>query len=456
MAEKLFSRIKKITSFARISLNSLTGRVLMNAGWASASTPISIGLGILQTGMMARMLGPDGLGAVALFGAVCGLFGSFFKLQSAETIMVYVTKMLAEKDYPSVGRFIQYVYCTDLLTALLSFCLVVISSFFWADFLKLTQGSNMLQIFFSLTLIFQAPYWTSHALLRICNHFSWTFYQAISHSVLKTILVALLFFFKAELTHVIYLLIGLSLFDGLSLYLLAAVGLKKAGVPSFGLSIAAIKGIPLDILHFQLLGHGRQIVKSLNRYVDTVVIGHFGNPMEVGLYRSAKQIADQMQLPAQGFLTSLFPEYSRLFFSGENAKLRRLVYRFGVLFLFIGLLGSIGMWFGAEWITLIVLGKSFLPAIPSIRILLISEVLLLAMSPIYSLPAAAGNAGPALGAAIAGVVLQIGMIAWLVPQQGALGAAWANVSYYAAWTLIMIPSSYKVLSNKASFPNRKG
>jgi O-antigen/teichoic acid export membrane protein len=263
--------------------------------------------------------------------------------------------------------------------------------------------------------------------------------------MLKTGLVALLYYFNARLAQVVYLLVALALSDGLTLYVLAAISMKKCNVVTTSSASPSWRKVPTELMRFQFLGHGRQIVKSLNRYVDTVVIGHFGNPFQVGLFRSAKQIADQIQLPAQGFLVSLFPEYSKLFYAGEKERLRRLVVRFGCIFLILGLLASVLMWVWAEWIIRIILGESFLPALPTIRILLVSEVLILAMSPVYSLPASTGQAGPALWAVIAGIIIQLGMIAWLVPQHGAIGAAWANLSYYIVWSIVLMPSILKIL-----------
>lgn len=424
---------------------TLTGRVLANAGWASAATPVTVVLGVVQTGMMARMIGPDGLGALALFTAVCGIFSSFFKLQSAETVMVYVTKALSEDNKSSARHIIWYCYLVDFATGLISFFLVALSSFIFANLLKLPPGSEVLQIIFGLTIIFQSPYWSAHALLRITNRFSWTFYQSVAHSIIKTVLVAFLFFFKAGLSQIVYLLVGLALFDGITLYAFAAISLKQAGISTASPLSGSWRNISADLFRFQILGYGRQVVKSLNRNVDTVVIGHFGNPFQVGLFRSAKQITDQMQVPVQGFMASLFPEYSKLYFSGEKDRLRRLVIRFGSMFLLFGISASIAMWFGAEWIIRIILGESFLPALSTIRILLISEVLILAMSPLYSLPAAAGQAGPALWSVIAAIIVQLCMIAWLVPQHGALGAAWANVFYYVVWSVMLMPSIFKVL-----------
>lgn len=423
---------------------SLTWRVVVNAGWASTATPINITLGIIQTGLMARMLGPEGLGVIALFGAVCGLFGKVLKLTSAETAMVYVSKALAEGDNSEASHIIRYCYSLDFLTSFVAFSAVGVTSLFLPRLLNLPPGLEWLQILFGLSLVFQSTYWTSHALLRVANRFSWTFYASVAHSAIKTTLVALLFLGEARLTPVVFLLVGLSLLDGTILYVLARIAIRQSGIDG-AQDMKAWWRVSNEVWRFQWLGYSREIVKSMNRYMDTLAIGFIGNPIQVGFYRAGKQITDQIQIPAQGFLASLFPEYSRLYFSGNMRQLRRLTGRFAATFLSIGLLASLVLWFGAEWIIRVILGEAFLPATDVVRILMVSGVILLIMSPVYSLPAAVGRAGPALTSVMAAMGVQVIVILWLVPRLGVLGAAWANVAYVVTWSVVLLPSIVQVL-----------
>jgi O-antigen/teichoic acid export membrane protein len=122
-----------------------------------------------------------------------------------------------------------------------------------------------------------------------------------------------------------------------------------------------------------------------------------------------------------------------------------LVGRFVVLFLGVGFLAALALWFGTEWIIRIILGEEFLPAKDVVRVLMISAVILLVMTPVYSLPAAVGRAGPALRAVVAAISVQAIFIFWLVPRQGALGAAWANVAYVVTWALVLLPAIVHIL-----------
>lgn len=426
-----------------------TWRVLANAGWASAATPVTIGLGIVQTGLLARLLGPEGLGTLAIFGAVAALFGSIFSLTSSEPIIVYTAKLLEQEDVRQADYLIRYFLLVDFATEFLAFLGVTIAAFFVPHIFGLAQEWSVLQVIFGLSLIFQSTYWTCNAILRLCDRFSWTFYQSTARSVIKTSLVGVLFILEADLAAVVALLVFMSFLDGVTLYWMAQLALRRKGLGKSKLPWVwwHVSG---DIRRFQLLGYGRQLAKSMNRYVDVLMVGMIGAAIEVGYYRAGKQVTDIIQNAGTGLISSLFPEYSRLFFAGEYRRLRRLVLRFFLLFSGIALAATLFLWFGAAWIVRIVLGTQFLPAVDVIRILMISAVLVLIMSPLYSLPAAVGRAGPALWAVAVAICAQAIMIYVLVPTLGALGAAWSNAAYFLVWTVVMLPSIVGVLRRRDS------
>jgi O-antigen/teichoic acid export membrane protein len=397
--------------------------------------------------MVARILGPDGLGTIALLTAVAAMFGSVMRLNSAEATMVFTAKALADGDRVKAAHLVRYFHLTDLLTSLPAFSICALSAFFLPSLLNLVPGHEWLQVLYGLTLVFHATYWTSQAVLRILGHFSWIFYHSVGHSIVKTVLVALLFVTRTGLDEMVLLLVGLSLLDGITLGFMSWLAMRRYGVERNETRLSWWQ-VPANVRRFQLLGHGRQIIKSMNRYVDTLIMGYTGNPLQVGYFRSGKQIADQVHVPAQGLLVALFPEYSQLHFSKNVNGLRRLVGRFLVFFVLVAFLVSVVLWFGAEWIVQVVLGEDFAPAVPTLRVLMISAVILLAMSPLYSLPSAAGRAAPALQSVLAALGVQTVMILWLVPRYGALGAAWANVAYVSTWALVLTPSILAVLKHK--------
>ena len=406
--------------------------------------PVTVGLGIVQIGMLARMLGPEGIGVLTLFIAASALFGSLLKFTSAEAIMVYVTKALTGQDEAQASWLIRFYYLLDFSTSFIALGALALFALIAPRLLDLSDGQGGLMALYGLTIVFQSTYWVSHSLLRLADKFSLAFYQSVAHSVVKTVAMALLYITRGGLTEVVFLLVGLSLLDGVGLYLLANFALRRKGLSTTTRG-GSWWNVPGEVWRFQWLAYGRQVVKSMSRYVDSLMIGYMANPVQVGFFRAGKQVGDQIKLPAQGLVMGLFPEYSRLYYSGDSQRLRRLVGRFFAAFLVMGLLVGLVVWFGADIIITIVFGEEFLPAKNVLRVLMVSGITLLIMSPVYSLPAAVGRAGPALRSVAVATLVQIGVIIWLVPQQGALGAAFANLTFALTWALVLLPSVISVL-----------
>jgi len=428
---------------------SIIWRILTNTGWATAATPITICLGIVETSFLAHMLGPSGLGIITLFTAVCGLLGGLFKFDSSEAVLVYTTKAITEGNQSQACQIINYCYSLDFLTSVFAFSVIILLSLIIPKLLNLNPSFVWLQILYGLTIIFQSTYWTSHAILRMTNHFSLTFYQTICQSIITTGLIFLFYLLKFGLKEVIFLLIILSLFNGLSIYIIAQIILRKKDL-HINYKTFSWRSISPTIWKFQFLGYGRKITKLLYRYLDILLLGHLSNVNSVGLFRSAQQITDTMSIPSQGLVSSLFPEYSALWFSGDRVRLKRIVIQFTLFLLSISILLTVLIIVFSDSIIRIVFGNAFMSAKPTLIVLLLATFIAISMIPLNSFQVATGDAKPSMVAGIATILCQILLIIFLVPTIGILGAAWARVGGILASVSIMVPTALIRLKEKKS------
>lgn len=418
-------------------------RILVNTGWASAAMPFNLALGIVQTGLMARMLGPEGLGIIALYTATCALVGSFCKLNNSQAALTYVTQFITAGDSARAVHFIRYCYGLDLLTSLFAFAVLAGLAFFAPLVFDLKAEQAVLQVIFALTLVFQATYLTSNALLRVANRFSWTFYQSVAQSLLKLAVVACLFYVNAGLREIVWMLVGLSLFNGLSLFVMAKIALRDIGLTA----LKKIKPVyphwwqaPPEIRQFQIYSYGSSVMKSLYRYLDVLLIGLVGNASSVGLYRAAAQFAGFLDFPVQAMITGMSPEYSRLWYAGEKKQLLNIVVQSTALL--VGVMGILLIIFiplSGPIITLIY-GDAFSVGQGVFVILLIASLLSALMVPLNTLQIASGQAWPSTLASVVTVAGQGTLLFWLVPLYGTIGAAWARVFALVGSLAIMIPT----------------
>ena len=427
---------------------SVSWRVLKNAGWMSATTPVNVLMGIFHTGMVARMLGPEGIGLLGLFTATSGLFGSVLKLTSSGTIVTFISRSLAADDKKDAAHIIRYCHIVDFVSSLVAYGTFIIFARYFSQLFGVSQEYRLLLVFWGVTLVLSSIYWDSQALLQLSNRFNWIFYQNLFRAILKTSLIAVLFWIGSGLQEVVWVNVLMLGIDSCCLFILGQIALRRIGIRWFLGDGASWWKVPKDVRKFQIVSHVRSIIKSVNRYVDTLMIGLIANPVQVGFFRASKQITNLLQTPLQTFNASLYPTYSRLWFSGQTQQLRRLVKRFTLGFAIVGMLGIVVLFFSVDWIIRLILGPDFLPARAIVVILLQSVLIFIMMIPLYSLPAAVGLAGPQLSAAIAALVVQLIIMWFMVPRLGAVGAAWANVAYVVIWALVLLPTIVQLLREK--------
>ncbi len=154
-------------------------------------------------------------------------------------------------------------------------------------------------------------------------------------------------------------------------------------------------------------------------------------------------------MPTQALISSLSPEYSRLWFNGDIRRLRELVLRFSLIMLAMFLILASCLVLFADLAIRIVLGDAFLSAKEPILILVLAALLAIFMAPLNSVQVATGRAGPSMLAGVATIISQALLMIILVPNLGISGAAWAKVGGLLASLAIMIPTGIMRLQGSA-------
>lgn len=412
-------------------------RVLSNVSWEGVAAIVSALLGVVQAAAQARMLGPEGIGLLGLFVALGTLFSSLLSFTSAEAILTYMTRSLERGDPDEAWRILRYCYGSDVLTSVLAYLALVAIGVLLPNRLGISHEAGSLLGVYGLVLFFQTIYWDSQAVLRVGNKFSWASMQNVVMSIMKCASVLVIFYSNGGLREIVWNEVGISALNAIIAATLANRVMRLQGVP---VSSRRGKGwlASSEIRKFQIYGYGRALVKSINRYADILLTGLMADPYQVGLFRASKQIADYLRTPAQIFVTSLHLEFSRLWFSGNVNELRGLAKRFSLAFLGLGFFGIAATALAVDWIVQTVLGPQFVAGRETTLILLISTVVTVALTPITCIPSAVGDNGPTTWAAVFALSVQVGVLWFLVPRMGAIGAAWSNVAYTFALTLVIL------------------
>ena len=176
------------------------------------------------------------------------------------------------------------------------------------------------------------------------------------------------------------------------------------------------------MLRFQIASFGRSAVEALHIHGDALLIAAVAGAAPVGWYRAARYIVDATRLPFLALAQGVQVEYSRQWFGADGAGLRKLARRATALAIVAAASGYGLLLIFRQPVIELFLGPEFARAEGSLLIMTVGALAYAGVAAVYVLPAAAGRAGPHLGALAVAVAAQAGVILLLAPGRGAEGA----------------------------------
>jgi len=306
-----------------------------------------------------------------------------------------------------------------------------------------------------MVTILTAPTVAGNALLRFRNLFKLNLIVSIISSAAKMFFTAFLFFKKAEFADVIWVYILGSFIEGILIFYFSIKGFNVfRDINIF--TVLKENTLDREIFNFQFQGYGRSIIKFFSRYADMLIIGLFGgSTIQIGFYRTAKQITNYVQVPINSLAAAIMPEFSKLFYLKRQAELKVVIKKMMTMFIVVSAIIFFVIFLFSEQITILLFGPKFIGAGDVLLIVILSAIINIIMTPIYSLPIITGDAKPALISSVIALVFQFIAIWFLVPNFQAIGAAWASVIYMLIWAILLlfyIYPIYKNLKNENSIP----
>jgi O-antigen/teichoic acid export membrane protein len=206
---------------------------------------------------------------------------------------------------------------------------------------------------------------------------------------------------------------------------------RACGQPVVG---RADRALASRIVRFGLRSQVGGVVGLLNLRFDFLVLGAMAGPAPVGIYAVASKYAELLRLPALAVTWVSYPRVARGGAASYAASARRLV----PLLLVFGAVVGAALALAAFPLFPLVYGQEFRAAAwPAawIALGLIAE-------PAAGAGAAflLGTGRPGLNSAVmgAGLLVTVALDLVLIPQHGALGAAWASAGAYLVTDILLI------------------
>ena len=399
---------------------------------------------MVQVMLAARILGPEGLGVVAVIIAVASLLHRLVSLPGNEVITTFVTRSVAEGRMEEAAGILRFTFTVSQALSLVSYTLLAAIVLAVSGLLGEAESYGSALLVYGAGGIATATARESTAVLRLADRLQLGFVVALVSAAARTAFLLVAWVAEGGLIMVVSAYVAGDVVTGVGMFFAAAVSERKAGLPGFLRSLSP-KVPAREVIAFQIGSFWRSSIEALILHIDVILISHVVNLYQVGLYRAAFQIVDATRHPFRSISAGVQAEYSRQWYGGDMAAVRRISRRFTLSSLAIAIVG-----YGLLAVThgpliRIVLGPGFEEAAFPLLFLLPGALAFAAVAPLYVLPAATGRAVPHLVSSSVALAAMVAAILTLAPEYGAEGAAWANSIGWTVFAAVFLPFIVSVL-----------
>lgn len=410
--------------------------VLRNVGHLVSGNAAALLLGVVTMGILARALGPAGLGVIVLVESYGKLINQLVKLESWQSLIRYGAIALEAGDKPRFLRLVKFGTFLDVGLSIFAavICLVFAdlagSIFDWN-----AQAVDMAR-FYSIALVFGVGS-TPLGILRLFDRFAYIAWLDPVAAVVRLGLIAAAAATGAPLWAYIAILVFVLVVQRLALAAVAYLTLRKAGFTGF--LKQPLRGVGAEnpgIWGMIWSSNATILLRKSTQEIDVLAVGAFLGPAAAGVYQIARRLGYALTKAGGTLQQVSFPHLARLWAQGDLTRFKKLVRQIEGMTVAGALACSIFLVLFAEQIVVLVAGPEFIGASLPLVVHSIATLLLLCGSALRPALANMGLQTRVLGATVVSAAAFYATAAIAIPMTGIVGA---SVAHLVA-NVIMLPA----------------
>jgi O-antigen/teichoic acid export membrane protein len=448
----LYSFAPAIYARLRAKLNPDTTfcHLLKGTGWLFTGNLTEASIGIVQNILLARVLGVEQLGILAIITSFTYAMGQVFDSRSWETSTKFLAKYESNRDYCSSLAVIKLGYIVDISSSIFSFLLSwSLASWIATEFLSEPSYTQSIRVY-SFVLLFNVNGGTQ-ALARSYNRYQLLAKIQVCLGMIKFIgILTVLYLFNAGLNGVlvVHVITGLiSLIVGIFLLRYFLRTHLKVGWKESRISLLSTSRI--EIVQFMISTNITQLLKVIQRSGAVLVLGYLSSPIQVGYYKLAQSFAQQLLLIFNPVFQTVYPEFSKLWSEHQFKRLKQTIYKLLLGLVFIGLLATLLASLLGKLVIGLTVGDGYYSAYDAMMVLVIVYSISGILIWVGPLLLAIGQPGHQTLAVAAGSIAMLISLFLSVPRFGAVGAAIASLTFYVVWGIVGVSKIYLVFRDNS-------
>ena len=298
-------------------------RVARQTFWMGSMTAVEVVRGLAQVAITARILGPEGFGALAVIVAASTLVHGLVALPGGDTVTTFVTRSVTEGRREDAGAILRLTMVVSQGLSLAAYAVIAVLALTASSLLGISESHVNALLLYGLLGVSLATRSETLAVLRLADRVNIGLVVTLVAALTSLGLILLAWRTGGGLPEVVTAYVAAAAVSGIGMFAAAAASTRKAGVGGFLTSVSLRS--PSDVVRFQYGTFARTKLGTLSQNLDSVLMAQLAAPAEVGIYRAARGIMDMARRPFQLIRFGVQPEYSRQWYSGQGGRVATFV-----------------------------------------------------------------------------------------------------------------------------------
>ena len=358
--------------FNRLFGNELIQRVVKNSGYLFSATGIAAALSMVQSILVARLLGVTDfgiLGTITLFTSVVNKFASF---RMSELVIKYVGQYTVEGDETRAAAVFKSAGILEMLTSFFAFGLIWLLAPLGAQYLAKDITATYWFVLYGLIVLANFMAESSTGLIQIFDRFKIIAGITVGQSILTLSLVGLVYINQGSLFEIVLAYMGGKIVGAIASAAAAIVlATQRWGFNWWRAPITLLRDRSRELVRFAFSTNISATINLVNKDGELLWVSALTGPTGAGYYKLALSLANLIQLPVSPLPQATYPELSREV-ADKNWDNMRAVLRQGSLMAFVYTFaaGLFLLIFGQPLIAFLYTPE-FLPSYPALLILMV-------------------------------------------------------------------------------------
>jgi O-antigen/teichoic acid export membrane protein len=419
------------TSFLR----AIFQRIAKNIGWGLSGQAGGALLGIAYLAIAARAVGAEGLGLIAIAVAYMRIMNRLFRLEPWQTAIRYGIGPLEAGETGRFKQVIKFSILVDALSGVTASVAIVGVAWYIAPLLGAPPTASEFLAILALAALFEFRS-TGIAVLRMFDRFDLLAKADVAVAATRLALAALAFAFGYGLWAFLFITLFEAVANALLPLVIAQRQLRQRGYRGIlRESLVGFRTSNPAVLRYLWNSNLNVMIRQTAQRLDVVILSLIVGVREVGYYHVARRLGDAAMKLSRPLMQAIFPEFARLWSSGNQAVLQRLVLRSTTIIGLVGLCLLIPIAVAMPGILVTFLGPDFGNASNVVVVQFGAMVIYMSGAVFQSALMSIGCDRQVIRVTLAGSVIFLLSLAPLVLATGIVGASIAHVLFNSIMTL---------------------